>query len=296
MLLPDFNYHKPKTLSDAFKILDSYNNVALMAGGTDLLVEMKMGRRNHDNIISLNDINELNEISEDENFIYIGPAVTFHKLQQSEIIKHFIPVLIEAVSKIGSHQVRNSGTIGGNLCTCASCADSAPILIAHNAEVEVSSSDGRKRLLLTDFQLNHHKVNITKREILTKIIVQKPNPNFVSSFQKFGLRESASISVASVAVGLLIENSLIADANIVIGACAPTPIKCRSAISKILKINIKDIYAGSEVLNGIAESTTSDIKPIDDIRGSAEYRTEIVKTITKRAIIQALDRYKLSFS
>lgn len=293
MLLPDFNYHKPRTLTDAYKILDTCNNVALMAGGTDLLVEMKMGRRSHDDIISLKEIQELTEISEDENYIYIGSAVTFIEIQRSEIIKRNIPILIDAVSKIGSHQIRNSGTIGGNLCTCASCADSAPILVAYNSEVEVGSSEGKKRLMLTDFQLHHHKINISKGEILSKIIVPKPKPNFIANFQKFGLRESSSISVASVAIGLWIENSIIIDSNIVVGACAPTSLKCQTAMLKMLNINIKDIYYNSPLLNEIANAASGDITPIDDIRGTAEYRKELVKSITKRAILAALDSYKV---
>lgn len=293
MLLPDFNFHKPKSLAEAFRILDSHNNVALMAGGTDLLVEMKMGRRTHDDIISLKEIQELSQISEDENYIYIGPAVTFQEIQESEIIKRNIPVLIDAVSKIGSHQIRNTGTIGGNLCTCASCADSAPILVAYNSEVEISSFDTNKRILLTDFQVHHHIINISRGEILTKIIVPKLKPNFVSNFQKFGLRESSSISVASVAVGLWIENSVIVDANVIVGACSPTSLNCRRASTKLINSNIKEFFANSDLLNEIANTTSSEITPIDDIRGSAEYRKELVKSITKRAILAALDSYQV---
>jgi carbon-monoxide dehydrogenase medium subunit len=292
MLLPDFNFHKPKTLSDAYQVLDSCSNAALMAGGTDLLVEMKLGRRSHDDIISLNEINELQIISEDDDNIYIGPAVNFWSIQHSDIIKKYIPDLINAVSKIGSHQVRNSGTIGGNLCTCASCADSAPILIANRAEVEVGSSDGLQRMMLTDFQLNHHKINITKGQILTRVIVPKPKSNFFSCFQKFGLRESSSISVASVAVGIWIENSIITDANIVVGACAPTPLKCRNATNKLINIDIKELHHDSSALYEIAELTSNDVTPIDDIRGSAEFRKEIVKAITKRAILNAISNYQ----
>ena len=141
---------------------------------------------------------------------------------------------------------------------------------------------------LTDFQLHHHITTIGKNEILTKIIVPKPRPGFVSNFQKFGLRESASISVASVAVGLCVDNSIITDARIVVGACAPTPIICMNAVQKLITMNINEIAHDSRMLNDIAESASNDISPIDDIRGSAEYRKEIVKTITKRAILNAL--------
>ncbi|MFA6572165.1 MAG: FAD binding domain-containing protein, partial [Bacteroidota bacterium] len=226
--------------------------------------------------------------SEDNDFIYIGPAANFNLIQNSEIIRKYIPVLIDAVSKIGSHQIRNSGTIGGNLCTCASCADSAPILITYNAEVEICSAKGKRIVPLTEILLHHHRISISKNEILTKIIVPKPKANFAANFQKFGLRESASISVASVAVGLSVEHSIITDASIVVGACAPTPKRCPSAINKIINSDIRKIYPDSQLLNEIAEAASSDINPIDDIRGSAEYRREIVKIITKRAIINAL--------
>ncbi|OGU60486.1 MAG: hypothetical protein A2X64_08475 [Ignavibacteria bacterium GWF2_33_9] len=261
-----------------------------MAGGTDLLVEMKMGRK-LENVVSLNMVSELNEISEDTDFVFIGPTVTFRQIQDSPIIQKYIPHLIDTVSKIGSPQIRNTGTVGGNVCTCASCSDSAPTLIAYNSEVEISSSTGIRRINLTDLQLFHRKTSISKREVLSKIIIPKPKPNFTANFQKFGLRESASISVGSVAVGLWIENSQIADANIVVGACAPTPIKCNSAMQLIINAKLSDLQKDSILLNEIAEATASDTNPIDDIRGSADYRKDIIKTITKRAILNSINDF-----
>ncbi len=292
MILPNFNYHQPSTLIEAYKILDTHNNSALIAGGTDLLVEIQSGIRNPQNIISLNKIKELKSISEDNKNVYIGPTANFHEVMSSDIIGRNFPALIDCISQIGSHQVRNLGTIGGNLCTCASCADTAPLLLVYNAQVEVSSSDGIQLMNLSNFLLDHHKASISNREILTKIIVPKQKENFYSSFLKFGLRESSSISVASLAVGLLIEEFVIKDARLVVGACAPTAILCQTASKQLLNINMDELKHDSSLLNKIVNSVSNDINPISDIRASAEYRKDLVKTLAKRAIIKALNLAK----
>ena len=293
MLLPDFKYHRPKTLEEAYGILLSCSNAALIAGGTDLLVEIKQVRRKHDDIISLNHIDELNSITEDKNSVYIGSAVSFNEILASTIIKKYCSVLIDAVSQIGTHQVRNTATIGGNLCTCASCADSAPVLIAYDAEVEVGSIHGSRKMPLTDFLLSHHQSNISQGEILKNIIIRKHESNFVAGFQKFGLREASSISVASVAVGMIIENAVVTKSSVVVGACAPTAIRIKTAESKLTGAATGDLTGSSAILSEIADSVSAEIKPIDDIRGSALFRKEIVRTLTKRAIINALGKYKI---
>jgi CO/xanthine dehydrogenase FAD-binding subunit len=112
--IPDFKYHSPETLEEALKVFGSNDSIAPIAGGTDLLVEIKQGVRHFENLVSLNNIPELKNISEDENYVYIGPCVTHSEIEESDIVRNNIPALAETVGFIGSHQIRNSGTIGGN--------------------------------------------------------------------------------------------------------------------------------------------------------------------------------------
>ncbi len=292
MYIPELKYHKPKTIDEAYRLLGTYNNSALLAGGTDLLVEIKQGVRNFDNIISLNDINNLKIIEVTNNNIIIGSCVTHSEIENSDIIKIQLPALAHAVSTIGTHQIRNTASIGGNLCTCASCADSAPILMIYNAELEIGSKVGSRKLKLSDFILGHHVNALKESELLLRIIVPKPNPNFGAHFEKFGLRESASISVASVAVSVSIENDIIAEANVVIGACAPTPMQIPSAMKELVGIDINELKKDSAQLNKVGDVAASEVVPIDDIRGSADYRKNIVKTLTQRAVLKALNNIK----
>ncbi|MFC2131412.1 FAD binding domain-containing protein, partial [Bacteroidota bacterium] len=272
MYIPELKYHKPKTIDEAYRLLGTYNNSALLAGGTDLLVEIKQGVRNFDNIISLNDINDLKIIEVKNDSIIIGSCVTHNEIINSDIIKIHLPALTHAVSTIGTHQIRNTASIGGNLCTCASCADSAPIMMIYNAEMEIGSKVGSRTLKLSDFFMGHHVNALKEGELLLRIIVPKPKPNFGAHYEKFGLRESASISVASVAVSVSIEDDIIKEANIVIGACAPTPMQIPTAMKKLVGIDINELKKGSAQLNKVGDSAASEVKPIDDIRGSADYR------------------------
>ncbi len=290
MYLPDFKYHKPKTIKEASAILLKSGNAAPIAGGTDLLVEIKTGLRQFRDIVSLSGIAELKQITEDDNNIFIGSALTHSEIIHSNLIQEKLSALAEAASKIGSHQIRNSGTIGGNLCTGASCADTAPILMAYDASVELVSENETRIINLKKFLIHHHQTDVRKGEILTKIIVPKRNCITGACFEKFGLREAASISVASSAVVLSFENGICSDAGIVIGACGPTPVFSNKASEVILGKSAKDIYGNNDIIESAAIAASEDSLPIDDIRGSADYRRELTKVLTRRAIHNVVKR------
>src|SRR3990172_7718096 len=236
MYLQDFKYYKPDTLEEACKLLEESKNGAPLAGGTDMLVEIKKGLRHQDEIISLGRIKELKIIEEESGNLYIGACTTHNEVRNSPLINSKIPAISEAASVIGSDQVRNTATIGGNICTGASCCDMAPVLIACNASVEIASSKGKRIISLKDFFVFHKETSIKKGEILTRIIVPLPEPGTGICFLKYGLREAASISVASASVMIKSDGSLCKNSCIVIGAVAPTP-----------RISVK----ASEVLNEV---------------------------------------------
>ena len=146
MYLPDFTYHKPTTLQEACILLESEKNAAAIAGGTDILVEIKKGLRYNDNIVSLSGIKQLKMIEESGSKIIIGTAVTHNEIKNSKLIIEKLPALSEAASLIGSDQVRNIATVGGNLCTGASCCDMGPVSIASNASAEDHFPQKKKEL------------------------------------------------------------------------------------------------------------------------------------------------------
>ena len=288
MLIPDFIYHKPKTLKEAIRLLEENNDSVLMAGGTDLLVEIKKGLRNHENVISLSKIEVLKIISENDHEIFIGAGITHNELITSPIISANLPALADAASKIGSHQVRNTGTIGGNLCTAASCCDTAPILIALNARLEIADTTGVRTLPLKDFFVFNKKTILKKGEIVTRIIIPRLSEETGAHYEKFGLREAGSISVVSVAAMVKLHEGMVTDGCIVIGAVAPQP-KISNAATRLLKDKkVSDLFESSPLLDEIGQAAADDSIPIDDIRGGAKYRRDILKVLTRRAIVKAI--------
>ncbi len=288
MVIPDFTYHKPETLKEAIRLLVETNDSVLMAGGTDLLVEIKKGLRNHENVISLSKISVLKMISENPREIFIGSGITHSELIDSEIISSNLPALADAASKIGSDQVRNTGTIGGNLCTAAACCDTAPILIALNARLEIADATGVRTLPLKDFFVFNKKTILKKGEVVTRIIIPKLSDGAGAYYEKFGLREAGSISVVSVAVMVKLREGTVADGCIVIGAVAPVPKISYAATGLLKDKKVSDLFVLSPVLGEIGKAAAEDSVPIDDIRGGAKYRRDILKVLTGRAIVKAI--------
>ncbi|MBI5220134.1 MAG: xanthine dehydrogenase family protein subunit M [Bacteroidia bacterium] len=288
MYISDFNYLRPRHLQEAIDILDKSPDGILLAGGTDLLVEIKKGLRKPKEIISLTQVKELKEITSDNNNLYIGAGATHNEIINSQIVNKFYPVIALACSKIGSEQVRNSATIGGNLCTGASCCDSAPVLIAVGASVEVHNATDVKTIPLKDFFVFNKLTVLKKNEIVTRVIVPLPKSGTGTHYEKLGLREAASISVVSVAVKIESDGVKCINASVIIGAVAPTPRISEKATNAITGKNIKDILNNTEILEQAGQGASDDSIPISDIRGGAQYRRDILKVLTKRAIIQAI--------
>ena len=288
MYLPDFNFHQPETVKAALALLGQNPNAAAMAGGTDLLVEMKKGLRVHGDIISLAKIPELKMITEDGQNLYIGACMTHSEVIASALVGQVAPGLVEATSKIGSEQVRNSGTIGGNICTAASCCDTAPMLLAMNASAEIAGPDGLRTEQLKDFFTFNKRTILKKGELLTRIIVPKPLPGTGACYEKFGLREAGSISVVSVAAKVRLAGDTVAEACVVIGAVAPVPKISELATGILQGKNIADLAEGSPLLEEAGDAAVRDSIPISDIRGGAQFRRDVLKVMAKRAIGRAI--------
>ena len=289
MYLSDFSFHQPATVKDAILLLGHKPNAAAMAGGTDLLVEMKKGIRKHHDIVSLSKITELKLITEDETNLIIGACATHNDVIDSLLVCKFAPALAEATSKIGSDQVRNSGTIGGNICTAASCCDTAPVLLALRSSVEIADSEGVRIVPLHDFFTFNKKTILRTGELVTRIIVPKSQPGTGACYEKFGLREAGSISVVSAAAMVRIVGDTIDDVCIVIGAVAPTPRISTQATDILKGKNVGLFGEKSALLEQAGEAAVRDSIPIDDIRGGAQYRRDVLKVVTQRSILRAVD-------
>ena len=287
MYLKDFNYLKPKSLTEACEMLHNSKDGALIAGGTDLLVEMKMGLRQHEDIISLKDVQELKKIEDKGDHLSIGAGVTHNSMVNSEFIKKNFPALSEASANVGTEQVRNTGTVGGNVCTGASCCDTGPVLLATDASFELIDNNGIREMSAKDFFIFHRKTALKKGEILTHIKVPKLKAGTGISIEKFGLRDAAAISVASAVALVTIENGICTYARIVIGSVAPIPFISNSASKILVGEKIENLINESEILEKAGDLAVADARPLNDIRGSAEYRRQLVKVLVKRTIKKA---------
>lgn len=296
MHLPDFKYHKPSTIKQACDLLENSESGAAIAGGTDVLVEMKKELRRNNELISLSGIAELKIIGDDDKNLYVGATVTHNEIIESPLINKIFPVLVETAKEIGTDQIRNTGTIGGNLCTGASCCDMAPVLIAANANLEIVSVKNKRIVSMKDFFLHHKKTLLQTGEIVVRIIIPKPKPGTGISFIKFGLREAVSIAVASAAVMIKTDGKVVTDSTIVVGAVAPTPVISLSASGILTGEKINGLEANSSFLEKVGEAVKTDSLPIDDIRGSALFRRNLVKTLSQRSLIEAVNRAKKSLN
>ncbi len=290
MYIPDFNFHRPTSVQDACRILTESPDAAPLAGGTDLLVEIKQSGRRHRDIVSLRAIPLLRMIEADERALFIGSGATHNDIHGSPLVNDTFPAIAEAAATIGTDQIRNVATIGGNLCTAASCSDLAPMLMALGAEVEIADAGTTRIMPVEEFFVSHRMTRLRKGELMTNIIVRRGGRRIASWYEKFGMRGAAAISIASVAVALMLDGEICTEARIVIGAVAPTPKLSTGASSALTGQPLALMTEGSPLLAQAGEAAAADSLPIDDLRGSADYRRTIIKVLTQRAVLRALAR------
>jgi len=294
MYLRKFKFHRPGSVNEALELLANAENGALKAGGTDLLVEMKKGLRSHSDLISLDGIRELKELKEENDTVYLGAGLTHSDILESALVNNYFPAFAGAVAQIGSAQVRNTGTLGGKLCTAAACCDSAPTLIALGADVEMVNKECAETVALKDFFVHNRKTVLKKDQILTRVIVKKPPPGTGVHFIKFGLREGSAIAVVSVAARVTLVGEVCSDASIVIGAVAPTPLVSYNAINAVKGKPVSEFYEQSAILRAAGKAASEDSVPISDVRGGAQFRRNVLNTLTQRAILTAVEKAKNS--
>lgn len=285
MTLPAFNYIKPTTFKETLVYLkEMKTNTEIMAGGTDLLVQVRAKAKKPDTIVDVKDISDLKVIKETPKDVYIGSTVTFSEILKSNIIGIQCPVLKEAAQKYGSPQIRNIGTIGGNVQTASPAGDGLVALFALEAEVDLISPESERKVLIEDFIRGPQKTSKRPNELLKGFNITKRNWNF-QTFFKIGRRNALAISVVNGVINLSFDATKrkITDARIVLGAVAPTPIRLKSA---------EELLRGEKYRNTLGQEFRDIIKksisPISDVRASKEYRSYIAGVMCDRIVKQAV--------
>lgn len=284
MILPEFEYCAPETIEEVFELLnDKGAGAKVLAGGTDLLVKMKHGLIKPQLLVSLKKIKQLKGIRRDSNQgIVIGATTTHNELVFSQLLNETFPSVAAAARQIGANQIRNLGTIGGNLCNAVPSADLPPILIALGANVKVISRSGERVIPVEKFFVGPNQTVLAQDELLTEIII--PVQGFTgSAYLKFGLRRSGALAVVGIAVAVRMEGDVCADVRIALGAVAPTPIRAFEAENVLRGQKVSD-----DLFERAGQYAAAASRPISDHRASAEYRRHLVGVLTKRALAKAI--------
>lgn len=285
-MLPKFDYHEPENMKSALALLSSLkSNAKIIAGGTDILVNMKKGIISPKYLISLAKIKELFVLEPRKKGVAIGSHVIAGNLAESDFLWKKFPVIAKAASVLGSPLIRNRATIGGNIVTARPAADLPPALMAVGAKIELKSKKGKREVSLDEFFLGPGKTVIRPDEILTRIIVNELPPFTGSDYIKLGHRKTLEIAIVAVASRITLDKpqGVIKNARIILSAVAPQVVHAVTA-ERIL-INEKPT---EKIIERAATLAMQDCRPITDIRGGAEYRKEIVKVLVKRTLINAV--------
>jgi CO/xanthine dehydrogenase FAD-binding subunit len=283
--LPKFEYLAPKTIGEALSLLSQYQGRAkLIAGGTDIIPKLKRREiKTPEYLIDLKCIPNLDYIKYDEDSgLNLGAQVTIHAVETSPAIREKFSVLAQAAESMASTQVRNRGTIAGNICNAVPSADTAPALLTLEANLRLINPKGERTVNIEDFFIGPNKTALTDEEILLEIQVPSLPLHSKGRYLKLTPRRSMDLAIASVAVVVIPEDGICEDVRIALGAVSPTPIRAKQA-----EFIIRGRRFSSEVIEKAAEIAADESRPIDDQRASADYRREMVKVLTKRAINQA---------
>ncbi|HEY5983745.1 MAG TPA: FAD binding domain-containing protein [Anaerolineales bacterium] len=275
-------YLEPKSVDEVLGLLDERGASArLIAGATDLMLELERGiRRGIDTLIDITRINGLSDIRLDsDGVIHLGPLVTHNDCVASALLRERAFPLVRAAWEVGAPQIRNRGTVAGNLITASPANDTITPLIAHQATLSLASVRGVRRVPLKDFYLGVRRTALQPDEMLVDISFPALTASEKGTFLKLALRRAQAISVVNVAVVLGIEGAKVQRAAVALGAVAPTIVRAPEAEDYLIGHSLDE----ATILRA-AEITRDASRPIDDLRGSAAYRREMVRILTARAL------------
>lgn len=283
--LPRFDYLRPNSLKEALHLLSKARREAkVLAGGTDVFVQMKKGLTRPRLLVDIKSISQLHRIGlSSKGELVLGAGVTLAELEHwARRRKEWFGLSIAAGS-IGSAQVRNRATVVGNLCRASPAGDMAPMLASLDATVEMNGPRGKRSVLAENFVVGPGQTILTPGEMVTSLKIPKPPLHTGVTYLKLGARRAMEIAVVSIAVRMTWDkrSNKIRCARIVLGAVAAVPIRILEAEAILMKHGVNP-----EVLEEISHMAAAQSQPITDLRGTRSYRSEMVKVLTKRAVEQ----------
>ncbi len=275
------------TVREALELKATHPQALYLAGGSDILIKLRDGKLPGAELISIFKLNELRGVCMDtDGTIIIKPLTCFSHVAANEIVQKYIPVLGEAVDTIGGPQIRNMGTIGGNICNGVTSADSASTLFALDAVLEISSAVGTRELPIAEFYTGPGSVDLCGG-LLTAIKIPRPSyDGYSGAYIKYAMRNAMDIATlgCSVNVKLSADKTIVEDARIAYGVAAPTPLRCPKAEAAVRGAR------ASQAAEIFSKTAVTEITPRSSWRASKELRMQIAGEIAKRAFAEAVVR------
>ncbi|HUK49543.1 MAG TPA: FAD binding domain-containing protein [Terriglobales bacterium] len=280
----ELQYSEPTTLGEAFTTLSKTEGAKIFAGGTDLMVSIREGKIAPNHLVNIKRIPGLDRVEvHKKGGLSIGALVTVGEVEASVAIRKSFPMLTDAAHELGSFQVRNRATLGGNLCNSSPSADLAQPLVALGAIAKIVGPRGRRLVKLEDFFTAPGRTVLRRSEILAGVKISKPPRNSHGAFLKHGPRQCMDIATVNAAVLVEMNGRTCKQCKIVLGAVAPVPMRAKKAEAEIRGKPITD-----EIVRSVAEIAAKECVPISDVRGSAEYRRDIVNVLVRRLFGEVL--------
>jgi carbon-monoxide dehydrogenase medium subunit len=280
--IAEFTYKTPRTLDEALRLLEQGKAGArILAGGTDLVLQMKQRLLTPSLVIDIKNVPDLDRLDwSEKGGLHIGASVSISKLLALEVLLKRFSVLAQACRVIGSTQIKNRATLGGNICNAAPSADSAPALLCLGASGILKRSGSTRTISLEEFFKSPGKTAVRDNELLVEIDVPTPPANSAGCYLRHTTREEMDISVVGVASYLeLSPDKKVKTARITLAAVAPVPMRAHQAESIL-----QGKAVTADAIEAAAVKAAAEASPITDMRGSAEYRREIVKVLTRRTL------------
>ncbi|KEJ93055.1 FAD binding domain-containing protein [Synergistes jonesii] len=276
----NISYIAPDKQVDALNYLYEHKCARVLAGGTDLIAKWKKIGHPDMELLDIRNIEGFKEISAFEGWLFIGTAVTMDMVQYSDVIREKYPILAEAAGMVGSVQVRNMATIGGNSCNAAPSADTVLPLIVYDAEAVIVSKNAERRRPLKKFFLGPGKTILQQGELLKGFILPLPAPATYASFVKHSRRAGMDLATVGTAVKLSFEKGVIGDIKIALGAVGPVPIFIE-ALEQFIGLKLD-----GDAVERLARISEEQARPITDVRGSKEYRKDMVYEEVRSSLLK----------
>lgn len=287
------NFYEARSVEDAIAHLSSDEKAEVISGGTDVLVKLRSGKGTMGSLVSIHEIPSLRGVEQKpDGTIVIGPATVFSALERDPVISRYIPELGEAAGTVGGPQIRNMGTVGGNLCNGATSADTGSVMQALSAVLILEGPDGTREVPVTSFYTGPGRTIRKREEILTEIRIRPEDyQGFSGCYMKYGKRRAMEIATLGCCVRVRLEKGpsgelLLGEVRIAFGVAAPTPIRCRETEKALSGKSVDDPEIYSLIRSGVLMETN----PRSSWRASKEFRQSLIKELAERALREAILR------